>query len=722
MKKYHSIAALVLSLLVQVITGQPAKADDEWQLLSSTQSFDGWHQSGNWRIDGDGSYYRYRKGGSLVYTAQKVPDDFELRFDWKVSKGCNSGVYYRPGQVEFQILDNEGSAYSENARQAAGSLFFCMAPSEDATKAAGEWNTGRIVCHGSLIEHWINGTRILSFDYRDKRWAQYVELLAQRGGDLTGRGGNFKFQDHGQDVWYRNIRLKALDGGKPRKPDPSFKPMEVVGEALRKEELRVERMIQQRQEKASRPNIVWIVADDLGWGDIQVYAEESKIPTPRLNKFASEGVCFMDAHSPSTVCSPTRYGLLTGTDPVRRYQTSHVLFNGEALVIEQDEATIASVLRKAGYRTGIVGKWHLGLGDELPRSLESPGRGPKEIGFSQSFIVPDGHNMMPRYYVKNGVPQVPVGTTFPSRLQLQHRVGHKLLSHQADGNEWGDFRSDREIGQTLVDEANRFLDQSAEQEDPFFLLVTTCAIHTPFVPDAKFVGKSGFGEFGDYVMQFDWMIGQILDQLSRLNLAEDTWVVITSDNGGLPNSKKYGHDSNGPWRGYKGSAYEGGHRVPLMMRWPSRIAPATKSNALISLVDLPATAASVAGGLLPPHAFLDSIDQQAAIRNRDENVRQSLVVTTRGIGEVVLRSGDSKLIKQASSKVSRCFDLQENPAEVDGMLIESKERIQQLETQLSNYLKAGSSRSGSIGSPTDWSDLWRQKEQLIRERENLVNE
>lgn len=215
---------------------------DGFTFLTDGASFDGWEQKGNWFIDDEGAFYRKERGGDLLYTAAKVPDNFELRFEWKVSKGCNSGVYYRPGQVEYQILDNVDSPYGANARQAAASLFFCMAPKKDNTRPVGEWNTGRIRCQGSVIEHWMNGEAVISFDYNDPKWAEYVELLDIRGGDLTGRGGQIKLQDHGQDVWFRNLRWREIPLDESITPDPDFKPMPVTGEALKAEQERVRKM------------------------------------------------------------------------------------------------------------------------------------------------------------------------------------------------------------------------------------------------------------------------------------------------------------------------------------------------------------------------------------------------------------------------------------------------------------------------------------------------
>jgi Domain of Unknown Function (DUF1080) len=216
--------------------------------LSDGRGFAGWKHSGNWVIE-DGAFHRKAKGGPLTYTAATVPDDFELRFEWKVSVGCNSGVYYRPGQVEYQVLDNAGSPYGENARQSAASLFFCMAPGKDVSCPVGEWNTARILCQGTVIEHWLNEERVLSFDYADPKWKWYVDLLGIRGGDLTGRGGQLWLQDHGQDVWFRRLRWREIPSTERISPDADFEPLPVTGLALEKEASRVKSMLEAKGKK-----------------------------------------------------------------------------------------------------------------------------------------------------------------------------------------------------------------------------------------------------------------------------------------------------------------------------------------------------------------------------------------------------------------------------------------------------------------------------------------
>ncbi len=228
----------------------PAEQKLGFIALSDGKSFEGWKQSGNWEIQ-DGAFARVREKGSLTYEAQLVPDDFELRFDWKVSKDCNSGVYYRPGQVEYQILDDAHPGHGDNPRQSAASIFFCMGPSKRATRPVGEWNTARIICKGSVIEHWLNEERVISFDYTDPKWAEEVELLRVRGGDLTGRGGKLSLQDHGHDVAFRNLRMRTIPADEKLTPDPNFQPLPVTGKALEKEQARVRGMLEKaRQPKA----------------------------------------------------------------------------------------------------------------------------------------------------------------------------------------------------------------------------------------------------------------------------------------------------------------------------------------------------------------------------------------------------------------------------------------------------------------------------------------
>jgi len=224
--------------------------DDErkagFELLFDGKSFDNWKHAGNWKIE-NGVLARKAGGGSLVYTARKIPDDFELRFEWKVAKGSNSGVYYRPGQYEYQILDNSGHSNGTNPRTCAASLYFCVPPSHDATRPIGEWNAGRIVCKGTVIQHWLNGKKVVHLDYTDERWKDEVEMLRLRGGDVAARGANLSLQDHGDPVWFRSIKLRELDD-KASIDSTEVTPEEVSLEAQEAEKAKLRGIIERRNE------------------------------------------------------------------------------------------------------------------------------------------------------------------------------------------------------------------------------------------------------------------------------------------------------------------------------------------------------------------------------------------------------------------------------------------------------------------------------------------
>src|SRR5262245_172490 len=215
-----------------VLSDEEKKAG--FELIFDGKELKGWEHKDNWKVV-EGAISREGKGGGITYRTKAIPDDFELRFEWKVGKGSNSGVYYRPGQYEYQILDNQVHADGKNPRTSAASLYFCMAPSKDVTKSVGEWNQGSIVCQGSVIQHWLNGVKVIDFDYADPKWKFEVELPRIRGADLSKRGAFLNMQDHGDPVWYRAIKLRTL--AKDEKLDRTpVTPAVIPEEALKKEQ------------------------------------------------------------------------------------------------------------------------------------------------------------------------------------------------------------------------------------------------------------------------------------------------------------------------------------------------------------------------------------------------------------------------------------------------------------------------------------------------------
>ena len=222
-------------------------AEPEFQTLFDGKSLKDWKQSGNWEIQNDKSVHRVGPGGSLTYNATSLPDNFELRFEWKVGVGANSGVYYRPGQYEYQILHNQKHRDGTNPRTSAASLYFCMAPSHDATKPAGQWNSGRIVCKGTVIQHWLNGKKVIDFDYTDKRWEFNVDLLRKRGADLNARGGQLSLQDHGDPVWYRNIQLREIRNNEDIN-HKTVSPEQLNAEVLEAERKKLEGILERRKQ------------------------------------------------------------------------------------------------------------------------------------------------------------------------------------------------------------------------------------------------------------------------------------------------------------------------------------------------------------------------------------------------------------------------------------------------------------------------------------------
>ena len=475
---------------------------------------------------------------------------------------------------------------------------------------------------------------------------------------------------------------------------------------------------------ATRPNIVVILADDLGWGDIKAMRPESTLATPRIDSIAAAGMRFTDAHSAAAVCSPSRYALLTGRYGWRSYLKSDVLGDRARPLIDSDLPTLGSMLQQHGYRTAAIGKWHLGL--EFPRlppdEKNDINRGfdwngeiegaPVGLGFDEFFGVSGNLVFHPRAYIRGDrITAYPDQPYTPTGLLPSH------IRHVAP-----DFDPFKVLDR-LTEEAVAFIDRSAEQENPFFLYFALTAPHVPLIPESRFVGTSGLGYYGDYVAQVDWTVGQVLDALGRAGIADDTLLVFTSDNGSPmddvpnwltthhvnnPHATWYWstvHKPNGDWRGIKSVIYEGGHRVPYLVRWPGVVPAGTKTAFTFAHVDIYATLADILGHRLEDGEAIDSLSLLPVLRGKRATPRRS-VVNHSAKGMFAVRSGPWKLVLGNGgggwggsgfvgtpfARPYRLYDLSSTPWEGANLIEEQRERAEELEERLST-IRSSTKRS-----------------------------
>lgn len=397
------------------------------------------------------------------------------------------------------------------------------------------------------------------------------------------------------------------------------------------------------------PNIILINADDLGYGDLGCYGAKL-VQTPNIDKLASEGRRFTDAHTASAVCSPSRYGLLTGRYPLRQNFWGPVPGVTQGLTIDTKAPTIASVLKQAGYATACVGKWHLGLGEEAPNWDGELKPGPLELGFDYYFGIPSVNSGAPFVYVENhnvvGYDSSdPFVTNVESVTQKwPAKSGYKAIGGAEKAHL---LYEDEKIGTTLKEKAIEWMKNASnkQQDQPFFLYLATTNIHHPFTPAPQFKGTSEAGRYGDFIHELDWIVGEVLRTVKEIGEEENTLVVFTSDNGGMLNNGgqdawKAGHKLNGDLLGFKFGAWEGGHRIPFIAKWPGRIPAGSQSDRLISQIDLLATFASITGQNIGEDKEHDSVDQLAELTGEaDSPQREILVISPNNPGHLVIRKG-----------------------------------------------------------------------------------
>jgi arylsulfatase A len=497
---------------------------------------------------------------------------------------------------------------------------------------------------------------------------------------------------------------------------------------------------------AERPHVIVILADDLGYADLSCYG--GKIATPQIDALAAQGVRFTDAHSSSAVCTPTRYGLLTGRYNWRSRLQRGVLGGLSPRLIEPDRLTIGDVLRAQGYHSACIGKWHLGMdwavnpGAEVSELNIEPREqvfnvdysaaitnGPNSVGFDYYFGISASLDMVPYTFIENDrVVSLPTEDRDFPMMHSREQGGRTRKGPAAP-----DFDA-ADVLPMIVQKSVEYIDQRVmaakeqESDQPFFLYVPFASPHTPILPTPPWQGKSELNAYGDFVMETDWAVGEIMSALERHGLTENTLIIVTSDNGCSPQAKfeelaEGGHYPSGPLRGHKADAFEGGHRVPFVVRWPGRAPAGETSDQLICLTDIMATLAEIVGVKLPDHAGEDSFSFVGALRGDSDaaGARDHLVSHSIN-GSFAIRQGDWKLLlcpdsggwsqprpgtRQAEGLPKRqLYNLADDLGEEHNLIDQEPQRAAELLSLLERLVKQGRSTDGAPQQNTRQVNIW----------------
>lgn len=476
----------------------------------------------------------------------------------------------------------------------------------------------------------------------------------------------------------------------------------------------------------TKPNIIYILVDDMGYGDVSCLNKNSKISTSHLDKLASGGMTFSDAHAASAVCTPSRYSILTGRYNWRSRLKSGVTFGFDEPVIEPGRKTVASLLKEQGYQTGCVGKWHLGWtwpkkhgADEVDYT-QTISNGPVSLGFDYFFGISASLDMPPYVYIENNMP-----TAVPNRV-IPESTGKAFWRA---GPAAPDFRHE-DVLPKLTRKALSWIEQHAGQKNPFFLYFALPAPHTPILPLPEFAGKSGTNEYGDFCLQVDDTVGQVTAVLDKLGLADDTIVIFASDNGCSPMADfeelaGVGHQPSYIFRGHKADIYEGGHRIPLIIRWPAFIRAGATTDETVCLVDLMATCADILGVKLPDNSGEDSVSNLPLWSGAvvDKSLREATVHHSID-GSFSIRKGNWKLEMCPGSggwssprpgkeceglPPVQLYDLSVDISERANVYDKHPQIVDELKALLTRYVENGRStpgrKQGNTG-PVEWRQLW----------------
>jgi arylsulfatase A len=494
----------------------------------------------------------------------------------------------------------------------------------------------------------------------------------------------------------------------------------------------------ENEAQSDRPNVIVIMADDLGYGDLSCYGATA-LQTPNIDKLAAEGIRFTNGYCSASTCTPTRYSMLTGNYAFRTEGTGIAPPNSPS-IIKPGTETVASILHRAGYQTGVVGKWHLGLGGENGPDWNGDLKpGPLEIGFDSCFLLPTTNDRVPQVYVDdhrvlNLDPEDPLwvgmkkpsedhhtGKTHREALKMDWSHGHNMTIHNGisrigfyTGAHKARFR-DEDLADKWVEKSNQFMQQNVDK--PFFLFFSSHDIHVPRMPHERFQGSTTMGYRGDSIMQLDWCVGELMKTLDRLKLSEKTLVIFCSDNGPvMDDGYKDGalqqlgsHRAAGPLTGGKYSVYEGGTRTPLITRWKGNVQPGA-SDKMVCTIDFAASLAALSGQQLRDDACVDSLDVLAALLGEAGAIgRDHLLQQDNGNnGTFGLRAGDWKLHKYPKKKAFntvveqtltrtvapefQLFNLKDDPAEKTDVLADNPQVGKEMKQQLAKIIADGRTR------------------------------
>ena len=482
---------------------------------------------------------------------------------------------------------------------------------------------------------------------------------------------------------------------------------------------------------AANPNILFILADDLGYGDVGCYNPESRVPTPNLDRLAAEGMRFTDAHSPATVCTPTRYSIMTGQMAFRLNYRGVFTGAGGPCLITKDRLTLPGMLREHGYETAMYGKWHIGL-TFLDKSGAAINDGRLEavrrIDFSRA--IPDApiHRGFDHFFGTVCCPttdwlyayvdgdRVPVP---PTQLLDKTRLPTHEWSFDCRQGLVAPGFDHEEVDMLFLEKSLQFLDRHANEKSgrPFFLFHSLQAVHLPSFPGKAFKGKTTAGPHGDFIFEFDHIVGQLVAKLKALGLDENTLIIVTSDNGPevgtvLNMRERYRHDGARPWRGVKRDDWEGGHRIPLIAHWPGKVKAGTLANQTVCLTDIMATCAAVVGAKLPNNAAEDSFNLLPILRGEtNDEVREFTLHQTMSLA-LAIRRGKWKYLDHQSSggndytkgklaelnlpeaapdAPGQLYDLDEDPGETNNLYFRHPEIVKELKSRLEESKRSGRS-------------------------------